>query len=334
MNLRLMPCLRHIASAACLVFSLLTTANATVHVPSGWVLEPTDNQGKKQFHLVAEDVRADIGDGKEITVWGYNGSSAGPVLVVPEGETFSVLITNQQRAWTSFSIHGLQTSATATGLPDGSTKAIKNGETWEYTFHAARPGIYRYGPHFEHRQQEQRGLVGAVLVLPAAQLNQQHIVLTIHELGGRNAAARTLLNGRVAPKVDDVPLLATQPVALHVLNLSPRSQSLQIPGMAVTRSGVGGDTSTAPRQGARFSFTPRSGDWWLFFADINSKPLSSEHAMPGMPGMPVAAESLAFPRISGLATKLRVAGQPGGQLGTSRLLSSDANYRQPQRKPR
>jgi hypothetical protein len=49
---------------------------------SGWVLDPAQIQGRNQFHLVAEPVQADFGDGKPVDATGNNGSISGPVWVL------------------------------------------------------------------------------------------------------------------------------------------------------------------------------------------------------------------------------------------------------------
>jgi FtsP/CotA-like multicopper oxidase with cupredoxin domain len=317
--------------AAVALAGLSLAATAQVQVPSGWVLDAAKIQGRNQFHLVAEPVQADFGDAKEVDVSGYNGSTSGPVLVVNQGETFSVLITNRQRAWTSFAIHGLETDAKGTGLPGAGQKPIKTGETWEYKYLATAPGIYRYGPYIEHRGQEQRGLVGAVLVLAKAEADDQHVVLTVHDVSGQGRKAKTLLNGRNAPKINDIQIAASKPTHLHVLNMSSRPQSLQIPGFTILRAGVAGDTHTAPRQGASFTILPRAGGWWLYFADTSTKPFASAAAMPGMPGLSPPAKKA--PRLSGLATKLIVKGA-SVKTEASRLVSSDENFGKPKRQPR
>lgn len=321
------------AGFAAVLCSVGFAAVAEVHVPSGWVLEGVEKQGRAQFHLVAETIKTDIGDGKKIEVSGYNGSTSGPVLVVKQGQKFSVLVTNNQRAWTSFAVHGLETGSKASGLPGAGQKSIKTGETWEYEYTAVAPGIYRYGPHFEHRGQEQRGLVGAVLVLATDEIDQQHIVLTVHELSGKGGTARTLLNGRNAPEIDHPKLHQSDAAQIHVLNMSPRPQSLQIPGVNILRAGIGGDTHTAPRQGASFSFRPRAGEWWLYFADVSSKPFASAGSMPGMPGMPSTGASSGEPRLTGLSTKLIVKGDGSSKRGVARLVSSDKSFGSPKRKP-
>lgn len=311
-------------------------ALASVQAPSAWVLEPSLKNGQKQFHLIAEKVSVDIGDGEKREVIGYNGSTIGPVLVVNQGETFSVLITNMQRGWTSFGIHGLDAGPTASGLPNAGQKPIKNRETWEYKYTATAEGVYRYGPHFEHRSQEHQGLVGAVLVLSAESKSAQHVVLAVHDFKTRNGFSSTLLNAKKAPEVADISLKAGAAAYMHVLNLSPRPQYLHVPGMNIQRAGIAADTHTAPRSGATFTIKPRAGTWWLNFEDMLSKPLSGVSdpmGMPGMPGMPSSVAAAQTPRLSGLSSKIVVSGSANGQT-KARLISSDANYGSPQRKAR
>ncbi len=53
---------------------------------NGWTLPWRDNQGVKEFHLVAEPVVREMAPGFKAHLWGYNGQSPGPTIEVVEGD--------------------------------------------------------------------------------------------------------------------------------------------------------------------------------------------------------------------------------------------------------
>ncbi len=53
---------------------------------NGWTLPWRMNQGVKEFHLIAEPVVREMAPGFKAHLWGYNGQSPGPTIVVVEGD--------------------------------------------------------------------------------------------------------------------------------------------------------------------------------------------------------------------------------------------------------
>ena len=65
--------------------------------------------GAKEFHLVAEPVKRRLIPGREMQVWGYNGSCPGPTIQVNQGDRVRVVFENK-----------LPESASRLSLPVGS----------------------------------------------------------------------------------------------------------------------------------------------------------------------------------------------------------------------
>ncbi len=109
---------------------------------------------------VTEQVE-DVAAGRTRTVWTYNGTSPGPVLHGRVGDTFHVTLVNDGTMGHSIDFHAGELA------PDGPMRTIEPGGQLEYTFTAARAGIWMYHcstmPMSNHIA---NGMVGAVVIEP------------------------------------------------------------------------------------------------------------------------------------------------------------------------
>ncbi len=139
------------------------------------------------FNLVAADMRASQPNGKSVYTWGYGCNGAptgyapaltgatcgapqmpGPTLIVTEGDTVTVTLTNHLPAAagaTSMLFPGfaVATSGGTTGLL---TQEAANGGTVTYSFLATTPGTHSYYSGTQGDLQVEMGLFGALIVLP------------------------------------------------------------------------------------------------------------------------------------------------------------------------
>jgi FtsP/CotA-like multicopper oxidase with cupredoxin domain len=166
----------------------LVTASAQAAAPG--ITGPT-------FNLVAKDAYITQPDGQSIYSWGYGCNGApigyapfkgfcntmqlpGPTLIVTEGQTVSVTLTNSLPAAagnTSILFPGfVVTAAPATVQPSTSctnaaavgllTTEATNGCAVTYTFTASTPGTHAYYSGTQGDLQVEMGLYGAIIVLP------------------------------------------------------------------------------------------------------------------------------------------------------------------------
>jgi FtsP/CotA-like multicopper oxidase with cupredoxin domain len=148
--------------AALALLATGTTASAAVSGISG----PT-------FNLTAKADYISTGDGNSLLMWGYaNGSGPmqypGPTLIVTQGQTVTVNLTNELPVTVSMVFPG-QTGVTTTGGSPGllAREAAPLTGTVSYTFTATRPGTYQYYSGTNPGLQVEMGLVGALIVRPA-----------------------------------------------------------------------------------------------------------------------------------------------------------------------
>ena len=147
------------------------------------------------FNLTAQDAYISQPDGAMLYSWGYGCKAApagyapaaikatfcntmqvpGPTLIVTEGQTVTVNLTNNLPASagnTSILFPGFQVTAvcaTAVGCPAGLlTTEAAPGRTVSYHFTASSPGTRAYYSGTQGDLQVEMGLYGAIIVLPAS----------------------------------------------------------------------------------------------------------------------------------------------------------------------
>ena len=144
------------------------------------------------FNLTAQTAFLNQPDGRQVYSWGYgcNGTPAGtapsalgtvpcpsmqvpgPTLIVTEGQTVTVTLTNNLPAAagnTSILFPGfVVTAAAGTGVQGLLTQEAAPGGSVTYTFVASSPGTHAYYSGTQADLQVEMGLYGAVVVLPSS----------------------------------------------------------------------------------------------------------------------------------------------------------------------
>ncbi len=162
------------------VLSLAVTAHAAAPGITG-----------PSFNLTAQAAYISQPDGQSIYSWGYGCSSApagyapaaittrfcntmqvpGPTLIVHEGDTVNVTLTNNLPAAagnTSILFPGFTLTSTTNGVPGMLTQEAAHGTSVTYTFTATTPGTRAYYSGTQGDLQIEMGMYGAIIVLPTA----------------------------------------------------------------------------------------------------------------------------------------------------------------------
>ncbi len=134
--------------------------------PNGWTLPFEKKAGVKIFHLIAEPVKRMIAPGFEIDMWGYNGSTPGPLIECVEGDKLRIYVTNKLPEATSVHWHGVFLPNGMDGVAGLSQKAIPAGETYKYEFPMVKPGTFMYHSHFDEMTQIALGMIGMLVAHP------------------------------------------------------------------------------------------------------------------------------------------------------------------------
>ena len=122
------------------------------------------------FNLTAGTTHINTADGNSIFVWGYADGSRrtqypGPTLIVNQGATITVNLTNTLDEPVSIVFPGQSVTATG-GIPGLITREAQTGGTVSYTFIASQPGTYLYHSGTHQDLQVEMGLFGALIVRP------------------------------------------------------------------------------------------------------------------------------------------------------------------------
>ncbi|MGC9468009.1 MAG: multicopper oxidase domain-containing protein [Anaerolineae bacterium] len=194
-------------------------------------------------------------DGATVTIWGYAStvggapSLPGPALIAHQGETVQVVLHNDLADNTALVFPGQAMMPDLTGVAPGGTKT--------YSFTASNPGTYLYEagllPNAQH--QVAMGLFGALVVRPAAAINQAYtdaattfvdeelLVLSEIDPALNNSADPAafdmrdyapkyfLINGKAYPQTDEILSMAGNTILLRIVNAGIVQHSLGVLGM-------------------------------------------------------------------------------------------------------
>ena len=125
------------------------------------------------FNLRAKPGYISTADGSSVFFWGYaNGNGIeqypGPTMIVTEGQTITVNLTNNLKEPTSIVFPGLEVAASG-GVPGLLTREALPDRvtTVTYTITNLTPGTYTYYSGTHSDLQVEMGLVGALIVRPS-----------------------------------------------------------------------------------------------------------------------------------------------------------------------
>lgn len=120
--------------------------------------------GVKEFELVAEPVRTELVKGREMDVWGYNGSMPGPTIEVNQGDRVRIRFTNRLPEMTTVHWHGLEVPIEMDGVPGISQDPVEPGGTFVYEFTLHQHGSFFYHSHMA--MQQMFGMIGWFIIHP------------------------------------------------------------------------------------------------------------------------------------------------------------------------
>jgi FtsP/CotA-like multicopper oxidase with cupredoxin domain len=164
--------------------ALAALAVALAAFPAAAVI---DGVSGTNFSFAAQAGRISTPDGSSLLFWGYDCTSCGgtvpqypgPTLILDQGQTVTITLTNQLTLPTSTPagtpipnvsiVFPGQDNVTASGGVSGNVtqEAVAGGGPVTYTFSANHPGTYQYHSGTREDLEIEMGLVGAIIVRPA-----------------------------------------------------------------------------------------------------------------------------------------------------------------------
>jgi hypothetical protein len=203
-------------------------------------------------------------------VWGYTDSAGvitgpgGPVLIVNQGDTVTVNLTNALSESTSLLFQGQEMIPDTTGAAAGGTKA--------YTFTAANPGTFLYeaGLALNTQHQVAMGLYGVLVVRPGGSTTQAYAnpdsafneesLVVLSEFDTALAAAPAtfdmrnynpqyfLINGKAYPAADAITVTPGNRVLLRYVNAGLQAHAMTTLGLTQTIVAQDGSAYLLPHQ--------------------------------------------------------------------------------------
>ncbi len=95
---------------------------------------------------------------------GFNGSTPGPVLRLPQAKVSEIRVINSLAEPTAVHWHGLRIDNAMDGVPGMTQDAIAPGESFRYLLNPPDAGTYWYHSHHRSWEQLARGLAGVLIV--------------------------------------------------------------------------------------------------------------------------------------------------------------------------
>ena len=113
--------------------------------------------------LEARETTWQIGPGKTVSGYGFNGQVPGPTIEANVGDTLVVELRNELPEPTSIHWHGLRVPADMDGT-ELVQRPVQPQEKFEYRFVLPDAGTFWYHPHTNETEQLEKGLYGALVV--------------------------------------------------------------------------------------------------------------------------------------------------------------------------
>ena len=155
----------------------------------GQLLEPTVQDGVKEFALSTGVVRWNLLPDLEVGAYAYNGQVPGPLIRVEPQDRIRVRVRNELPEATTVHWHGLILPIEQDGVPELSQPPIEPGGEHVYEFDVPdTPGTYFYHTHLGADRQQPLGLYGALIIddpEPLPEVASEHIIAlgewTVHD---------------------------------------------------------------------------------------------------------------------------------------------------------
>jgi hypothetical protein len=213
--------------------------------------------GVKEFHLIAEVVRAEFMPGRPVDAWGFNGSVPGPTIEVNEGDRVRVVFENRLPEMTAVHWHGFEVPMEMDGSVGLGQDPVPPGGKYVYEFTLHQNGTFFYHSHFA--MQEMMGMLGMFVMHP----KEAHdppvqrdfgIVLQEWALLPNNTVPNTLsmefnwltFNGKSGPATTPMLVRQGERVRIRIVNIGMDHHPIHLHGHQFSVTGT--EAGRIPRQ--------------------------------------------------------------------------------------
>ncbi|GHO90523.1 hypothetical protein KSF_005710 [Reticulibacter mediterranei] len=129
---------------------------------------PKSGEPDQRFTLTAQETQVQLSSGAIVNAWTFNGQVPGPQLQVHQGDMVEVKLINKlSREGVTLHWHGLDVPNAEDGVAGVTQNAVQPGGSFTYRFVVKnQPGTYWYHSHQASQESVEKGLFGALIVLP------------------------------------------------------------------------------------------------------------------------------------------------------------------------
>jgi FtsP/CotA-like multicopper oxidase with cupredoxin domain len=165
------------------------------------LVAPADRPADVRVELVARRGRIAVAGGRAVDGYTVDGTSPGPTLRVVQGQLVEVTLVNESVPdGVTLHWHGVDVPNAADGVAGVTQDAVPVGGRFVYRFVAEDAGTFWYHSHQVSHEQVQRGLFGALVVLPAHVAGRRTVdeVALLHVYAGQHTLNGAAADDRVA----------------------------------------------------------------------------------------------------------------------------------------
>jgi len=173
---------------------------------------PRDEQPAVAITLTAREEAFTLASGERLDGYTLNHASPGPEIRARQGELVEVRLVNESvEDGVTLHWHGVVVPNAEDGVAGVTQDAVPVGGEYVYRFRVEEPGSYWYHSHQISHEQVRRGLLGPLVIEPAAGAAHRDVVATVHTQDGRRA-----ISGHTG--VQRVDATAGEQVRVRVIN--------------------------------------------------------------------------------------------------------------------
>jgi FtsP/CotA-like multicopper oxidase with cupredoxin domain len=213
-----------------------------------------------RIQLVARTAEIRLPSGRQVRALTFNGSVPGPELRVRQGDLVQVTLLNRDiRAGVSIHWHGVDLPNAEDGVSGVTQDSVTPGGSYVYRFRAPYAGTYWYHSHQHSADEVERGLYGALVVLPRRPAEKLDIVALAHTLNGVPLLGNSDREERRR-------VAAGSPVRLRLINSSDALRRFSLAGTGFRVVGIGRDKPGGGLLSGATLAVPAGGRYDLDFA--------------------------------------------------------------------
>jgi FtsP/CotA-like multicopper oxidase with cupredoxin domain len=205
------------------------------------LVERRSGQADVSVTLTARLERVTLADGLSLAAYTLNGATPGPTIRARQGDLVEVKLVNESvPGGTTLHWHGLDVPNAMDGVAGVTQDAVRIGGSYTYRFVADQIGTYWYHSHQVSHEQVLKGLLGAIVVTPAAGIAEDVDVLAL----SHSYAGKRTVNGRTGDTL--VPAPAGSTARVRVINTDRGIMPVWVSGPPYQLVAVDGAQINAP----------------------------------------------------------------------------------------